>query len=93
MRGIKIGIGFGQWKYSLPAPELMCNYAEGAEAVRLDSIWLSNQIVSRNPTPDMTCIFAMTARCAVKAKAETVYTWNMRHLSIGEAIVPRLRMP
>jgi alkanesulfonate monooxygenase SsuD/methylene tetrahydromethanopterin reductase-like flavin-dependent oxidoreductase (luciferase family) len=47
MHGIKIGIGFGQWKYGLPAPELMCNYAEAAEAVGLDSMWLSDKIVSR----------------------------------------------
>ena len=72
MQGIKIGIGFGQWKYGLRASELMCNYAEAAEAVGLDSIWLSDEIVSRNPTPDMTCMFAMSARCAAKAKADTV---------------------
>ena len=82
MQGIKIGIGFGQWKCGLPASELMCNYAQAAEAVGLDSIWLSDEIVSRNPTPDTTCMFAMSARCAVKAKADTVYTWNMWHLSI-----------
>ena len=31
MHGIKIGIGFGQWKYGLPAPELLCNFAEEPE--------------------------------------------------------------
>jgi len=61
MNGIKIGIGFGQWKYGLPEPELMCNYAEAAEAVGLDSIWLSDHIVTRNPTLDITCMFAMIA--------------------------------
>ena len=44
----------------------MCNYAEAAQAVGLDSIWLSDNIVSRNPTPDITCMFATTARCTVK---------------------------
>jgi probable F420-dependent oxidoreductase len=61
MHGIKIGIGFGQWKYGLPAPALMCDYAETAEAVGLDSIWLSDHIVTRNPTLDITCMFAMIA--------------------------------
>jgi len=37
MSGIKIGIGFGQWKYGLPEPESLCRYAEAAEAVGLDA--------------------------------------------------------
>ena len=41
MNGVKIGIGFGQWKYGLPEPELICRSAEQAEAVGLDSFWLS----------------------------------------------------
>jgi probable F420-dependent oxidoreductase len=61
MKGIKIGIGFGQWQYGLPEPELLCRYAETAEAVGLDSIWLSDHIVTRNPTLDITCLFAMIA--------------------------------
>jgi len=67
MHGIKIGIGFGQWKYGPPAPELMCNYAEAAEAMGLDSMWLSDKNREPpNPTRGVTCMFAMTARCAVK---------------------------
>jgi predicted nucleic acid-binding protein len=35
---------------------------------------------------------ALIARCAVKAKAEAVYTWNTRHFQqFGAAIVKRLR--
>jgi alkanesulfonate monooxygenase SsuD/methylene tetrahydromethanopterin reductase-like flavin-dependent oxidoreductase (luciferase family) len=56
MSGVKIGIGFGQWQYGLPEPELICQYAEAAEAVGLDSIWLSDHIVTRNPTLDITCL-------------------------------------
>lgn len=37
---------------------------------------------------------ALIARCAMKAKADTIYTWNMRHFEqFGAAIVERLRMP
>ena len=68
MSGIKIGIGFGQWKYGLPEPELLCNYAEAAEAVGLDSIWLSDHIVTRNPTLDITCMFAMIAARTKRVK-------------------------
>ena len=37
---------------------------------------------------------ALIARCAMKAEADTIYTWNMRHFrQFGAAIVDRLRMP
>src|SRR6202008_2413197 len=61
MSGVKIGIGFGQWKYGLPEPESLCHYAEASEAVGLDSFWLSDHIVTRNPTLDITCLFALIA--------------------------------
>jgi len=35
---------------------------------------------------------ALIARCALKAKADTIYTWNARHFQqFGSAIVKRLR--
>ncbi|MGH7933900.1 MAG: LLM class flavin-dependent oxidoreductase [Candidatus Binataceae bacterium] len=61
MSDVKIGIGFGLWRYGLPEPELLCSYAENAEAAGLDSLWLSDHIVTRNPTLDITCLFAMIA--------------------------------
>ncbi|MGH7917047.1 MAG: LLM class flavin-dependent oxidoreductase [Candidatus Binataceae bacterium] len=61
MNGVKIGIGFGLWRYGLPEPETICRYAEVAEAVGLDSLWLSDHIVTRNPSLDITCLFAMIA--------------------------------
>ena len=37
---------------------------------------------------------AMLAHCALKAKAETIYSWNVRHYAwCGEDIVSRLRTP
>ena len=44
MSGVKIGIGFGQWKHGLPEPHLLCEYAEASEAVGLDSLWLSDHL-------------------------------------------------
>ena len=61
MSNVRIGIGFGLWRHGLPEPELLCRYAENAEAVGLDSLWLSDHIVTRNPTLDITCLFAMIA--------------------------------
>jgi predicted nucleic acid-binding protein len=37
---------------------------------------------------------AVLAHCAIKAKAETIYTWNARHYTLcGQDIVGRLRTP
>jgi predicted nucleic acid-binding protein len=37
---------------------------------------------------------ALIARCALKAKADTIYTWNTRHFQqFGTKIVNRLQMP
>src|SRR6516164_11631011 len=80
MNGIKIGIGFGQWQYGLPEPELLCRYAETAEAIGLDSIWLSDHIVTRNPTLDITCLFAMIAARTKRMKmGPSVLTLPARH--------------
>jgi predicted nucleic acid-binding protein len=37
---------------------------------------------------------AMLAHCALKAKAEAIYTWNIRHYTLcGDEVVRRLRTP
>jgi predicted nucleic acid-binding protein len=37
---------------------------------------------------------AMLAQCALKSKAPTIYTWNIRHYGLcGQEIVARLRTP
>ena len=37
---------------------------------------------------------AMLAYCALKASAETIYTWNVKHYAqLGPEVVKRLRMP
>ena len=37
---------------------------------------------------------AMLAHCAVKAKAEAIYTWNARHYGLcGQEVVGKLRTP
>ncbi len=80
MNKIKIGIGFGQWKYGLPEPELLCTSAETAEAAGLDSLWLSDHIVTLNPTLDITCVFAMIAGRTSRLKmGPSVFTLPARH--------------
>ena len=37
---------------------------------------------------------ALLAHCALKAKADTIYTWNIRHFEqFGQVIAERLRTP
>jgi probable F420-dependent oxidoreductase len=68
MSGVKIGIGFGLWRLGMPTPTTICSYAERAEDVGIDSIWLSDHIVSRNPDLDISCIMAMFAARTKKIK-------------------------
>ena len=68
MSGVKIGIGFGLWGLGLPSPDTICDYAERAEDMGIDSIWLSDHIVARNPSFDTACIMAMWAGRTKKIK-------------------------
>lgn len=61
MARTKIGIGFGIWRQGLPTPETICAYAERAEDLGIDSIWLSDHIVSREPSLDTSCVMALFA--------------------------------
>ncbi len=43
---IRIGVGFGGWPFPRPDPALLWEYADTAEALDIDSIWLSDRVVS-----------------------------------------------
>jgi probable F420-dependent oxidoreductase len=64
---IRIGIGFGIFPFGLPSPETVCSYAERAEDLGIDSIWLSDRIVSR-PSLDVACVMAMFAARTTRIK-------------------------
>ena len=37
---------------------------------------------------------ALLAQCALKAKAQTIYTWNVKHFQrLGPSVVSRLKTP
>jgi predicted nucleic acid-binding protein len=41
-----------------------------------------------------TCYDALIAQCALKAKAETIYTWNVKHFKrLGADVASRVRVP
>src|SRR2546423_13976905 len=71
MSSTKIGVGFGLWRLGMPSPDTICSYAERAEALGIDSIWLSDHIVSRNPELEISCIIAMFAARPKKIKMGT----------------------
>lgn len=37
---------------------------------------------------------ALIGQCAIKAKAETIYTWNTKHFTrLGKAVAARVKTP
>jgi probable F420-dependent oxidoreductase len=61
MAAVRIGIGFGIFPFGLPSPETICAYVDRAEDLGIDSVWLSDHIVSRRPSLDIACVMAMFA--------------------------------
>ncbi len=43
---IRIGVGFGGWPFARQDPALLWQYVDAAEALDIDSIWLSDRVVS-----------------------------------------------
>ena len=43
---IRIGVALGAWPFSDPDPELLWGFVDTAEALDVDSIWLSDRVVS-----------------------------------------------
>lgn len=58
---VRIGIGFGLWRLGMPSPGTICDYAERAEELGIDSIWLSDHVVSREPHLEISCVMALFA--------------------------------
>ena len=57
MSGITIGIGFGTARTGVPTPAEICAYAERAEDLGIDSIWLSDRITGAQL--DIACVMAL----------------------------------
>ncbi len=43
---VRIGVGFGGWPFATLQPELLWDYAQRCETLGIDSLWLSDRIVS-----------------------------------------------
>jgi probable F420-dependent oxidoreductase len=80
MNGIKIGIGFGLGRLGLPDPATISTYAERAEDLGIDSIWLSDRVASRQPQLDIGCVMALFAARTKRIKmGPSVLTLPARH--------------
>jgi probable F420-dependent oxidoreductase len=59
MGTIRIGIGFGTARSGVPTPAEICAYAERAEDLGIDSIWLSDRVTGTQL--DIACVMALFA--------------------------------
>ncbi len=66
MSGIKIGIGFGTARTGIPSPAQICAYAERAEDLGIDSIWLSDRVIGEQL--DIACVMALFAARTTRIK-------------------------
>jgi predicted nucleic acid-binding protein len=63
-------------------------------ALTADEYYATIKEVSASGIVGGTIYDALIARCALKANADTIYTWNMRHFEqFGDEVVERLRTP
>ncbi len=80
MSGIKIGIGFGGGRLGLPSPAAISAYAERAEDLGIDSIWLADRITAGHPHLDIACVMALIAARTRRIKmGPSVLTLPARH--------------
>ena len=68
---IRIGIGFGGWPFPRKDPELLWEYVDAAEALDIDSIWLSDRVVSSTLSMEPLVALSFIAARTTKLKFGT----------------------
>lgn len=58
---IRIGIGLGAWPFETAKPEAILNFIDRLEALDIDSLWLSDRIVSKDLTLEPVTFMAYMA--------------------------------
>jgi probable F420-dependent oxidoreductase len=66
MSGIKIGIGLGTARSGVPTPAQLVDYAERAEGLGIDSVWLSDRVTGTQL--EITAVMALIAARTTKIK-------------------------
>ena len=68
---VRIGVGFGGWPFQGPDPDYLWDYVERAEALDIDSIWLSDRIVSQRFSLEPMMALSMVAAYSDRLKFGT----------------------
>lgn len=58
---VRIGIGFGAWPFEDKRPQAILDFIDRCEALEIDSLWLSDRIVSRDVTLEPVTFMAYMA--------------------------------
>jgi probable F420-dependent oxidoreductase len=68
---VRIGVGFGGWPFPRRDPALLWEYVDAAEALDIDSIWLSDRVVSSSMNMEPVVALAFIAARTTKLKFGT----------------------
>ena len=68
---IRIGVGFGGWPFPDKTPNMLWEYVDAAEALDIDSIWLSDRVVSKELNVDPMVALSFIAARTTKLKFGT----------------------
>src|SRR5216683_7085058 len=80
MKQIKVGVGFGLFRFGLPSPETIVEVAEQAEGWGLDSFWLSDHLLAPSAELDVVATLSMLASRTTRMKlGPSVLLLNLRH--------------
>jgi len=80
---IRIGIGFGGWPFATDDPEHLWRYVDACEALNVDSLWLSDRIVSARLNVEPIVTLAFVAARTKKLKFGTsVLALPLRHPTV-----------
>jgi len=77
---VKLGLGLGAWPFGPPDPERFLTYIDRAEALGIDSVWLSERLVAGSVLEPVVTMAVAAGR-----------TWRLK---VGTSVlVPALRQP
>ena len=68
---VKIGIGFGGWPFHEKDPDLLWEYVDACETLDIDSLWLSDRIVSETMNMEPMIALSFIAARTTKLKFGT----------------------
>ena len=68
---VKIGVGFGGWPFSEKDPDLLWQYVDACEELGIDSLWLSDRVVSEVMNVDPMITLSFIAARTTKLKFGT----------------------